>query len=108
MKTYILCARKENYKNYVDETIKEEKCFKCNSIIIYGDLVLKQANENKKIKNNEIKFICNKCYLNMPKFGKLIRPSQEVLQKMRQTGINIDEVSIREVMKRIKNKEYKE
>ncbi len=101
----ILCNKKEYYRQYIDEKIFYGKCKECNEELVYGEITLRQAKEEF---SGEIKFICRDCHLKLPKFGKYIRPNNETMDALRKDNVNmnIDEVKIRETMKKIKNKDY--
>lgn len=104
-KCIIITRRKEDYENFLDEDAKEAKCMKCKKTVIYGDITYRHAEKEKaKKKAKSIEFLCNICYKEMPKFGKLIRPNQEMLDRMRADGMDIDEIKIRKMMHAIKHK----
>ena len=101
----IIAQRKSNYINAVDEAVKEGKCKECGETIMYGDITFREAQKqvNKK-STKEIQFLCPECYKKMPRFGKLMRPNQEMIEKLRATGMPLDEAYIRKMMHSIRNK----
>lgn len=101
-KVIIICTRKEDHDNPLDEVMTEGKCNQCGETVVCGNLVLEQMRREQPGK--EASFWCGECFNKTPKMGKLARPSPEMIKRMREEGADFDEVKLREVLHRIKHK----
>lgn len=103
MKVIILGAKKENFFNLLGDEVIEGVCSLCKSPVFCGKMTYEQATKKTK----DVAFYCNDCYKTLPRFGKMLRPSREIIQRLREMGVEgMDEAGIRERMRIIKRKEF--
>jgi len=99
-KAIIICYRKEEYDEAFEDNQKEYKCSQCGNAVLVGESVIR---DSKQV-SDEWRAICTQCIKNIPKIGKIQRPSPETMEKIRKAlGKDIGEPEIRDVLKSIRN-----
>lgn len=96
----ILCMLEEYYVGTPDEKFTVEECKSCKRKVCCGEIAKRQADKFKV----SVKFICNECFfagMTTPN-AKIMRPSQEAIEKLRKEGVEIDEIKIREIASMLK------
>lgn len=105
-KCMIVTMKKEGYRNVIGTKTEEFTCSDCKEPVLVEAMTLKQGREDAKEQKKELDYLCMDCYKKMPRFGKIIRPNQERIERMREEGYEIDEVMIRKTLKAFRNKEF--
>ena len=95
---YIICFRKEDYKEIGDNP-KEFKCSQCEHTVMIGKLTMNQADEKAK---DKWKPLCHNCLKKMPRNGKIIRPDEATINKMREEYEDFGELEIRESLRKVR------
>ena len=102
MNTMIICYKKENYTPQIEDNPKEYVCKDCKSPVLIGESVIKDTESRHKTVNWKPQ--CMDCFKKTPRHGKMTRPSQEILQRLRdEAGVDIDEMKVRRTMRKLKN-----
>jgi hypothetical protein len=98
---YVVCMAKSDENYHEDNYIKN--CHECGVKVV---LSRETKNQVEKVGKSKVNFICKDCFIKLPKFGKIERPDHETMQKIRETYPDMDEVGIRNILNKVRNREF--